>query len=79
MFKENDLIALTADVSGDEWELKTGDVGTIVHVHPGGEAFVVEFATFGGDTVDVATVLPHQMRLVTDKDIAQARIVETAA
>ena len=79
MFKENDLIALTSDVSGDEWKLKSGDVGTIVHVHPEGEAFVVEFMTFGGDTVDIATVLPQQMRLVTDKDVTHAKMVETAA
>ena len=46
-----------------------GDVGTIVHVHRGGEAFVVEFMTLDGHTAAIATVLPSQARLVSDKDI----------
>ena len=54
---------LTADVVCDGGAtLKSGSVGTIVHVHPGGEAFVVEFMTPDGDTLGVATVLVSQMR-----------------
>jgi hypothetical protein len=51
--------------------LKAGDVGTIIHVHPGAEAFVVEFMTLDGDTLAIAIVLPSQARPVTDKDITQ--------
>ena len=59
---------------GDEGEqLRPGDVGTIIHVHPGGEAYVVEFATLDGDTVDIATVLPSQTRPVTSRDLTHAR------
>ena len=44
MFKEHEQIVLTADVFGDEEEeLKPGDVGAIIHIHPNEEAFVVEF------------------------------------
>ena len=44
MFKEHEQIVLTADVFGDEGEeLKSGDVGTIIHIHPNEEALVVEF------------------------------------
>ena len=76
MFKEHEQIVLTADVSGDQGEeLKPGDVGTIIHVHPGGNAFVVEFMALGGGTLAIATVLPSQSRLVTGADLTHARTV----
>ena len=63
MSKEHEQIVLTADVFGDEGEeLKSDDVGTIIHIHPGEEAFVVEFLSLNGDTVAIATVLPSQAR-----------------
>ena len=55
-----------------------GDVGVIIHIHPGGEAFVVEFMTPNGETVEIATVLPYQARPVTQTDITHARILQTA-
>ena len=78
MFEEHDIVVLTADVSGDESELKTGDVGTIIHIHPGNEAFVVEFTTVGGETLDIATVLRHQMRPITGSEVTHARVAEVA-
>ncbi len=78
MFKEHDQIILTADVTGDEEEeLRSGDVGSIVHVHPGGGAFVVEFLTLDGETAAIATVLPSQARPVTATDMTHARQVKT--
>ena len=41
MFKEHERIVLISDILVEG--LVAGDVGTIVHVHPRGEAFVVEF------------------------------------
>ena len=80
MFKEHEQIVLTADVTGDEdEELKSGDVGVIIHIHPGGEAFVVEFFTVDGDTAAIATVLASQARPVLDSDIVHARTSEIAA
>ncbi len=74
MFKEHEQIVLTADVSGDEGEeLKPGDVGSIVHVHPGEAAFVVEFMSLDGGTVALATVLPSQVRRITAADLTHAR------
>ena len=65
---------LTTDVFGDEGEeLKSGDVGTIIHIHPNEEAFVVEFISLNGDTVVIATVLPSQARPVTNVDLTHAR------
>ncbi len=61
VFKEHEQIVLTGDATGDEGEeLKPGDVGVIIHIHPGDEAFVVEFFTLDGDTAAIATVLPPQ-------------------
>ena len=74
MFVEHNRIVLTAPVTGDfDEELGPGDVGVIIHIHPGGVAFVVEFFTLDGDTAAIATVLPHQARPATDKDIIHAR------
>ena len=67
---------LTADLFGDEGEeLKSGDAGTIIHIHPDEEALVVEFMSFNGDTVAIATVLPSQARPVTNADLTHARTV----
>lgn len=74
MFKEHDRIVLTTDIS--KGGLKTGDVGTIVHIYAQGEAFEVEFLTLDGDTAAIATVLPTQARPVTNKDITHARNME---
>ena len=79
MFKEHEQIVLTAAVLGDEREeLKSGDVGTIIHIHLDKEAFVVEFMSLDGGTVAIATVLPSQARPVTGADLTHARTVTAA-
>ena len=76
MFKEQEQIVLNADVFGDEGEeLKSGDVGTIIHIHPCEEALVVEFMSLNGDTVAIATVSPSQARPMTNADLTHARTV----
>jgi hypothetical protein len=74
MFKEHDQIVLTSDLPDEG--LKSGDVGTIVHIHRQGEAFEVEFSALDGKTIAVATVLASQVRPVTDKDVVHARPME---
>ena len=71
MFKEHERIVLISDIL--EEGLVAGDVGTIVHVHPRREAFVVEFMTLDGNTAAIATVLPSQARLVTSGGIKNGR------
>ena len=88
MFKELDAIVLTSAIPlEDIWEvppgsplngslgegLKAGDVGTIVYIQGGGKAFEVEFLKPDGYTVAIATVLPSQVRLATEKDRANYR------
>ena len=70
MLAEHDRAVLTDDIA--ERDLKAGDVGTIVHVYPGGEAFEVEFLALDGDTAALATVLPSQVR-VARTDLTHAR------
>ncbi|MYH29292.1 MAG: DUF4926 domain-containing protein [Acidobacteria bacterium] len=48
MLEENDRVVLTDDAADPG--PKAGDVGTIVHVHRGGEAFEVEFLSLVGHT-----------------------------
>ena len=71
MFKEHDVIVLTAGIPDDG--LEPGDVGTIVHVYPGDKAFIVEFMTPSGWTVAVTDVLATQMRPVSRDDVKHAR------
>jgi hypothetical protein len=71
MIKEHDRIVLTSDLSHES--LKAGDVGTVVHVHDGGDAFEVEFMALDGTTVAVATVLKSQARPVSHEDVTHAR------
>ena len=72
MLKEHDPVVLTGDIPGQR--LMSGDVGTIVHIHPQGAAFVIEFLALSGDTVAIATVSPSQVRPVSNRDINHARL-----
>ena len=47
----------------DECEnLRPGDVGVSVHVHPDGNAYVVDFLRHDGETAPIVTVLYPQAR-----------------
>jgi len=71
MIKEHDCIVLTQDLPDEG--LQTGDVGTVVHIHPDAAAYEVEFVTLTGQTVAVATVLPSQLRPVSQRDLTHVR------
>jgi hypothetical protein len=75
MIREHERIVLTSDLPQDG--LKSGDVGTVVHIHGDGEAFEVEFFTLDGETAAVTTVLRSQVRQVSNRDITHARLVES--
>ena len=47
--------------------LTSGDMGTVIHVHPKHTAFEVEFIATDGSTLAVATLLPKQIRLASEK------------
>ena len=71
MFEEHDRVVLTGDLG--ESKLKTGDVGTIVHVYSDRAAFEVEFLALDGHSAAVATVPRSQVRPVAATDLTHAR------
>ena len=74
MFKEHDCVALTADI--EEKGLKSGAGGTIVHIYPGGEVFVVEFISPDGYTADIVDVPASQVLPATIQDVTYTSRVE---
>ena len=75
--KEHDCVVLTADLPDEK--LKSGDVGTVVHIHKGGAAaYEVEFMTLDGHTVAVVTVASNQLRPVSRRDISHVRELQAA-
>ena len=76
MIKEHDIIVLTEDVPDEG--LTAGDVGTVVHIHNQGEGYEVEFVTFAGQTIAVASLLARQVRPVSKHDISHVRELQPA-
>ena len=76
MIKEHDCVVLTANVP--EEGLEAGDVGTVVHIHKGGEGYEVEFMTLTGETVAVVTLLGGQVRPLNRRDLAHTRELAAA-
>ena len=74
MIKEHDRVVLTTKES--ESGLEPGDVGTVVHVYSGGDAFEVEFVTLTGDPVAVLTVDRDEVRPVQSRELTHARGME---
>lgn len=72
MIEELDRVVLTRDRPQDK--LKAGDVGTVVMVLKGGEAFEVEFLTLGGETFAVVTLKADDIRAVRRQEVAHARV-----
>jgi hypothetical protein len=76
MIKEHDCIVLTKDIAAEG--LKSGDIGTVVHVHESGAGYEVEFMTLAGKTVTVTTLLSPQLRPIAPRDIAHVREFQAA-
>jgi len=76
MIKEHDCIVLTKNLP--EERLEAGDVGTVVHIHNGGEGYEVEFITLTGETVAVVTLMAGQVRPLNRRDLAHTRELQTA-
>lgn len=77
MIEEHQRVILTNDVTVEG--LKAGDVGTVIHVHCGGEASDMEFLTLHGETAAVATVDASSMRPVTQRDMTHAWHIKQSA
>ena len=75
MIKELDSVVLTTDLP--EHGLTRGDIGTVVLVHHDNSGYEVEFMTLDGETVAVVSLLLSQVRPISHREIAHARMVET--
>ncbi len=73
--KEHDRVVLKFDIR--EYGLKTGDVGTIVHIYDQGKAYEIEFVSLNGETIAVVTIEAGQIRPVREREITHARAVTT--
>jgi hypothetical protein len=67
---------LTADLPKEG--LKAGDVGTVIHIHKAGVAYEVEFMTFAGKTIAIATVEGSGLRAVSERDVSHVRELQSA-
>ena len=76
MVKEHDCFVLTVELPAGG--LAAGDIGTVVHIHRGGEGYEVEFVTLDGQTVAVSTLLAHQVRPIARREIAHVRSLAAA-
>ena len=74
MIREHDVLVLTCDLPNDG--LKSGDMGTVVHLHARG-GFGVEFMTLDGETIAVVSLAKDQMRPVGAGEIHHARSLES--
>jgi hypothetical protein len=70
MLSEHQNVVLSRDLP--EYGLKSGDVGTIVLVHPAG-GYEVEFMTLDGETVAVTSLGKEEVRPIARREIAHAR------
>ena len=60
-------------LTGELETLKTGDLGTVVMIHEGGQGYEVEFFNLHGETLSVKTLHSHQIRPVSKDEVAHVR------
>jgi len=71
MIRELDIVVLTHDI--EEYELKQGDIGAVVHCYTDDNAFEVEFVTAEGRAVAVLTLSSEEVRSMSNKEILHVR------
>jgi hypothetical protein len=77
MIKDMDTVVLTRDI--EEYGLKEGDIGAVVHCYTDGKAFEVEFVTAEGRTIAVLTLTLNDVRLMGSKEILHVREIASRA
>ncbi len=71
MIEELDCVVLTRDLPSSG--LRAGDIGTVVMVFNGGEAYDVEFSTLDGETFALVTLSADALSPVRNREISHAR------
>lgn len=73
MINELDVVALTRDLP--DARLKAGDIGAVVMIYDGGQAYEVEFVGLDGATIALLTLGADAVRPVRKREIGNARQV----
>ncbi len=76
MICEHDVVVLVHDV--ENYDLKAGDVGAVVHCYEAGNAYEVEFVTPQGKTVALLTLDQRDIRPMGDNEILHVRDMATS-
>jgi len=76
MIAEHDRVVLMTDRL--DQGLLSGDIGTVVHVYQGGNAYEVEFVALDGETAGIVTVEANAVRTVGRHEIAHVRSLAVA-
>jgi hypothetical protein len=71
MIHELDTVVLARDV--DEYGLKQGDIGAVVHCYRDGAAFEVEFVTAEGRTIALLTLNRADIRPIGGREVLHVR------
>ena len=69
--KELETVVLTHNI--EEYGLRKGDVGAVVHVYLDEKACEVEFVSGQGETVAVLTLSADEVRPLAGREILHAR------
>ena len=77
MIRELDTVALTCDL--DEYSLKQGDIGAVVHCYKDDAAYEVEFVTAEGRTIAVLTLNKDDIRPIEGREVLHVRKLERVA
>lgn len=76
MFDELESVVLNHDFK--EYNLKKGDLGTIVHVYKSGKVLEVEFIKADGKTITVLTLTPNDIRAIAKNEVLHVRDFSSA-
>jgi hypothetical protein len=71
MFHELDTVVLKSNIA--KYDLKKGDIGSIVHIYDSGNALEIEFSTAEGKTIAVITLTPSDIRPMAKSEILHVR------
>lgn len=71
MIRELDTVVLAHNI--DQYGLRQGDIGAVVHCYKNGEAFEVEFVTGQGETIALLTLTNQDVRPMQQQEILHVR------
>jgi len=71
VIRELDTVVLTHDI--DEYSLKQGDIGAVVHRYSDSAAFEVEFITAEGRAIALLTLTQADIRPIAGGEILHVR------